>query len=164
MTTEERGWVTVRTLADVLGIAPQTARQTHVRRLAPEHVRKGDRQQPTQVYGPAVVQAMIDRATTQRDSDADPLLSDGGKGSDNLEEYRKWKAAIARLEYEKTYESLVGKDLVGDDLTLAVEILQRAADRLDQTHGPAARETLLEALEDFGRQVANKYGAPAAPA
>jgi len=160
MGKKERGWVSIRALADVLGIAPQTARQTHVRRLDPEHVRKGSRHQPTQVFGPAVVQAIIDRATTQRDSDADPLLSDGNGVSDNLEEYRKWKAAMARLEYEKAYETLVGKDMVRDNLTLAAEIIRRAGDRLDQTHGPAARETLLEALDDFEKQIAEEYGVP----
>jgi len=104
---------------------------------------------------------VISEIEAWRDNDAsqepDPLLAGADEGSDNLEEYRKWKAALARLEYEKASKQLVSREMVLECLNLAAVIIQRTADHLERLHGPAARETLMEAIDDFDQRITREF-------
>ena len=83
--------------------------------------------------------------------DEDPLLS--GASSPALEEYRRWRAALARLEYQERERQLLPRDQVHAALGRLAAILRQAGETLQRQFGTEAYDILDEALVDAEREI-----------
>lgn len=79
--------------------------------------------------------------------DADPLLGSDGD-SPALEEYRRAKAALARLELAEREGKLVPVDELHGLLTEGAAVLRRAGETLSRRFGNEALQVLNEALAE----------------
>ena len=89
----------------------------------------------------------------------DPMLD--GPNSPALEEYRREKAIITRIQREALQRKTVTVDEMRGNLTLLSTILRNAGETLGRQYGAEAQEIVDEALDDFDGQVAEMF--PAAP-
>lgn len=80
--------------------------------------------------------------------DGDPLLAEGGD-SPALEEYRRAKAALARLDLAEREKQLVRIDDVVQPLIEAAAVVRSAGERIGREYGPEAQEIVNEAVGEF---------------
>jgi hypothetical protein len=83
--------------------------------------------------------------------DDDPLMQ--GSGSPALEEYRKERAALARLDRLQREGVLMPRETARQALGQIASLLRGAGDTLQRQFGPAAVEVLYEALDDAQREI-----------
>lgn len=103
---------------------------------------------------PAVVRAIHDFLAENKyklSRDEDDLMQ--GAGSPALERYREERAALARLDRLAREQQLLPRDEVRESLGRIAAILRGAGDSLQRQFGPAALDTLYEALDDSQREV-----------
>ena len=81
-------------------------------------------------------------------SSGDPLLDDAD-GSPALEEYRRAKAALARLELAEKEKRLVRVEDVIDPLMEGASVVRAAGERIGRLYGPEAQAIVNEAVEEF---------------
>ena len=81
----------------------------------------------------------------------DPLLA--GSNSPALEEYRRERTKIARLERMQREGSLLPRDTVHELLGRIASVLRSAGENLARQHGPDAHQILDEALDDAQREI-----------
>jgi len=109
---------------------------------------------------PAVVRALHDflaENAVKLARDEDPLMQ--GTGSPALERYREERAAIARLDRLEREGNLIPRDQVRESLGRIAMILRGAGDAIQRQFGPAAVESLYEAMDDAQREIDRTYGA-----
>jgi hypothetical protein len=103
---------------------------------------------------PAVVRALhnflADNALKLAKDD-DPLMQ--GSGSPALEDYRKERAALARLDRLERERELIPRREIHEALGAVAAILRGAGDALQRQFGPQAAEVLHEALDDCQRTI-----------
>lgn len=92
------------------------------------------------------------------EEEADPLLAAGGT-SPALEEYRRERAKLARLERLEREGALVARDDVHAVLTELAGVLRRMGDELQRKHGAAAQRLVDETLDAFAQTVGRWLGA-----
>lgn len=91
--------------------------------------------------------------------DDDDLMQ--GAGSPALERYREERAAIARLDRLQREQQLLPRDEVREALGRIAAILRGAGDSLQRQFGPAAVDTLYEALDDAETELDRFFGVAA---
>ncbi len=108
---------------------------------------------------PAVVKAMHNflANNAQKLAREDDVLLQGGN-SPALEEYRRERTLLARLDRMTRERQLLPRDEVREALGRIAAILRGAGDTLVRKFGPAAAEVLLEALDDAQREIASCFG------
>lgn len=80
--------------------------------------------------------------------DGDPLLGADGD-SPALEEYRRAKAALARLDLAEREKQLVRVEDVVGPLMEAAAVVRAAGERIGREYGPEAQEVINEAVGEF---------------
>lgn len=85
----------------------------------------------------------------------DPMLD--GPLSPALEEYRREKAKITKIQREMLEAKIVAVEDMTANLTLLGTILRGAADTLGRQFGEEARMVIEEALDDFEGRVAEMF-------
>lgn len=109
---------------------------------------------------PSVVQALHDFLARnarllanagEENQDADPLLV--GSGSPALEEYRRERTRLVKLEREEREKTLLPRDLVHEGLGRIATILREAGETLQRQFGSDAHQLLNEALDDCQREI-----------
>ena len=85
------------------------------------------------------------------DQAADPLLA--GAASPALEQYRRERAKIARLDRLERERELVPRDEVHTLLGQIAVVLRSAGETLQRTYGPEAQTILDEALDEAERLI-----------
>jgi len=91
-----------------------------------------------------------------RDDESDPLLAGGG--SPALEEYRKEKTLLARLDRMEREGQLIPRDIARESLGRIAAIVRAAGESLGQQFGPPAVDLLNEALADADAEIARTFG------
>jgi hypothetical protein len=72
----------------------------------------------------------------------------GGDGSPALEEYRKEKTLLARMDRKEREKALVKPDAVEELMRRGVEVLSRAGEAIQKRFGPDAAALFNEAIEE----------------
>jgi hypothetical protein len=88
----------------------------------------------------------------------DPLLQGGAGSSPALEDYRKERAALARLDRLEREKQLLPRDAAREALGRVAGIIRGAGDSLQRQFGVAAVEILYEALADAEREINRSFG------
>jgi hypothetical protein len=94
----QRGWVTVKQAAEVLGVSHQAVRQVYIPDLPADRVRLGNRHAATTVYGPALVELLVIRELRKRIPFEDDLDLTSGTSDPELRRCRLAKAKLLELE------------------------------------------------------------------
>jgi len=97
-------------------------------------------------YGRGVLEAWAERRLPLPDA-TDPLLAGGT--SQALEEYRRERAKLARLDRLEREGQLVRRSEIHEALALLAAHIRKAGERLGRRFGPDAQEILDEALNRF---------------
>ncbi|WP_437203483.1 hypothetical protein [Planctomicrobium sp. SH664] len=84
-------------------------------------------------------------------SGQDPELIDGGEDSPALEEYRRWRAKLAELEFRRQEGRLVELDVLNPMLSKSAALFRRACETLERRFGTEAADILREAIDDSCR-------------
>lgn len=88
----------------------------------------------------------------------DPLLAGGT--SPALEDYRRERTKLARLERMQKEASLLPRDVVHQSLARWAGILRSAGEALSRQFGAEARQIMDEALDDAERDIQNFFSSP----
>jgi hypothetical protein len=114
-------------------------------------------------YGLPIGQAVIDLPLVVRKlhdflaANAHKLLADdalmAGSGSPALEEYRRERAVLARLDRLEREGQLLPRDEVRDALVRMAALLRAAGDLLGRQFGSEAQDVLNEALDDVQAEI-----------
>jgi len=88
----------------------------------------------------------------------DPLLAGAGGSSPALEDYRRERAMLARLERLEREKVLLPRGEVREAMGRIAAIVRGAGDTLQRQFGPAAVEILYEALSDAQREISRSFG------
>jgi hypothetical protein len=88
----------------------------------------------------------------------DPLLQGGSGSSPALEEYRRERAALARLDRLERENELLPRDQAREAMGKVAAIIRSAGDTLQRQFGAAAVEILYEALTDAEREMERSFG------
>jgi hypothetical protein len=88
--------------------------------------------------------------------DTDPLM--GGGNSPALEEYRREKAKLARLDRQQREETLVDRETAHLAFQRVASLLQQAGEALQKEFGPDAGKILNETLRNCQREVDSVFG------
>ncbi len=83
--------------------------------------------------------------------DEDPLLA--GVASPALEEYRREKVKLLRLDVQEREQVLLPRDRIHEGLSRIASVLRLAGDALQRQYGPDARQIIDEALDDAQREI-----------
>jgi len=86
----------------------------------------------------------------------DPLLT--GTSSPALEDYRRERAALAKLERQERERRLLPREEVRQTLARIAAVLRAAGDSLQRQYGPDALNILREALLDAERDIEHHFG------
>ena len=92
-------------------------------------------------------------------ADDDPLMSGDG-GSESLEEYRKWKAKLAELDYYQRLGNWIPREDVHAGLGECASILRRCGETLQRQFGPDALDVMRGALEEFRAVILVRFAEP----
>jgi len=109
---------------------------------------------------PAVVRALHDFLADNAQKlarEEDPLMQ--GVASPALEDYRRERATMAKLDRMEREDSLIPREQVRLALGRIASQLQAAGDGLQSRFGPAAVEILREALDEAEREIERFFGA-----
>lgn len=87
----------------------------------------------------------------------DPMLSGGS--SPALEDYRREKAIMARLDRLERERALMPRDQVRDSMGRTAAIIRAAGETLQRQYGNEALDILVEALADAEREMLRAFGA-----
>ncbi|MEW6251243.1 MAG: hypothetical protein AB1716_11390 [Planctomycetota bacterium] len=146
----ETGWLSRADMCAVWDVSEQVFDRNVRPHFPPEAVRiDGGR---LWFYARACLDAWAARLATGGE---DPLLC-GGE-SPALEEYRRERAALARLDRLEREGSLLQRDQVHGELARLAAAMRAAGERVARISGDAA-EVLTDALDDFDRGVKDKNG------
>ena len=85
----------------------------------------------------------------------DPM---SGENSPALEKWREEKWLLARLERRRQEERLLPRQDVHDGLIRMSSILRNLGDTAQREYGPDAAQLVLEALDDWQRELMEIYG------
>jgi hypothetical protein len=91
------------------------------------------------------------RRLTSRTESGDPLLGDSS--SPALEQYRRERAVLARLDRLEREEQLLPRDETHDALSRISVILRRSLETIERQHGAAAADVLRQALDEADREI-----------
>lgn len=113
-------------------------------------------------YGLPLRGATIDLAAVLRRFH-DLLAEHGGKitadpdeaDSPALERKREAEADLKELDLAERRRELVHRDLMRQQLAAIAALLRRAGEQLERKHGPAAKQLLVQALDDAERRITN---------
>jgi len=152
---QPRGWVTIKQTAEVLGVTPQAVWQTHVPLLAPEHLRRGDRQHASTVFGPAVVDALVARALKKRLAcDDRTLLADDADMWNT--EFRKARAQWMQAQLAEKLRALGSHAYYRELWDTACRALKRVAAKIGYL--PAdLRDQYHDAIDDAERFIIERF-------
>ena len=89
--------------------------------------------------------------------DDDAMLA-GDSSSAALEDYRRERAKLARLERQEREGTLVQRDQVREGLGRIAAVLRVAGESLQRQYGAAAGQLLYEALDDAEREINRAFG------
>lgn len=104
---------------------------------------------------PALHNFFADNAAKLAKND-DPLMQ--GSGSPALEDYRRERAAIARLDRLEREGQLIPREQSRQALGQGAAILRAAGETLQRQFGPEAAQILHEALDDFQHEIDRTFG------
>lgn len=90
-----------------------------------------------------------------KDASGDPLLAGGD--SPNLEEYRKHKARIAKVEADEAEGMSVRVAKIRPGMLGAMALIRRAGERLERSHGADAARVLTEAVDEAIQSVGKMF-------
>ena len=90
-------------------------------------------------------------------ADDDDLLQDNSSSA-ALEDYRRERAKLARLDRLEREGSLTPRDTAREGLGRIAAILRTAGDTLQRLHGAGAGEILYEALNDADQEIERLFG------
>jgi hypothetical protein len=85
-------------------------------------------------------------------------MTDAGSSSPALEQYRKERARLARLDRLAREGTLVSRENVRDGLGRIAHLLRAAAEALERQYGKEAGQLLDEALDDAQREIDRLFG------
>jgi len=120
--------------------------------------------------GPAIDLPKVARAlhdflaanAQKRARDDDPMMAGGGgSGSVHLENYRKERAALAKLDRLERQRRLLPRDQVRAAMGRGAAILRGAGDALERQFGSQAVDLLHEALDGAARAVDRSFAGAA---
>lgn len=89
---------------------------------------------------------------------SDPMLAGGEVASSALEEYRREKAKIARLERLQMERVLVRRDQIQPGLSRLAQCLRKAGEDFQRLFGPDALDRFNEMIEVYGNELARIFG------
>lgn len=109
---------------------------------------------------PAVILALHEflaknAARLARTDNDDPLLV--GHNSPALEEYRRQKAELAKLDLKERQSVLLSRDRIHEAFGLVAHILRQAGDMLRRQYGADAQSILIGAIDDAEREMAKHF-------
>lgn len=155
---KDRGsWLTIKEAAGVFGVTPQGFRSSFLQMIKPEYIQPGAKRKPLRVYGPAVVDAYLDRELTKRIDRNDGLVVEGGD-SPNLERCRLAKAQLLELELQQKKGVLLPREKVRSGLGRFAAIIRQLGERLGKRHGPEVFGSVNDALDDCQRVIDDEFG------
>ncbi len=88
----------------------------------------------------------------------DPLLT--GANSPALEEYRRERTKLVRLERKSKERMLVDRETMHSVLAIVASRFRRAGDQLQKHFGPDAHKILEEAIDDAERETLRLFADP----
>lgn len=88
--------------------------------------------------------------------ESDPMMS--GLTSPALEEYRRERAALARLDRLEREQELVDRATVRTGFGRVAALLREAGETLQTRYGADAAQVLIDALENAQRELSRVYG------
>ena len=111
------------------------------------------------VHLPKLVRALHEfLAANARKLAGEDGMMDAGTSSPALEQYRKERARLARLDRLARQRSLVSRENVRDGLGRIAHLLRAAAEALERQYGKEAGQLLDEALDDAQREIDRLFG------
>jgi hypothetical protein len=150
-----KGWKTRQELAETFDVS-----LTHFDRairplVAAKDVKREGRQ--VWLYGRAVLDAWLEhRIAGRAGPDIDPLLASGAN-SLALEEYRREKAKLARLDRLQRERELLSRDEVHAGLVRIAAVIRQAGESLQREYGPGAHAILDESLTEAEQAIREMF-------
>lgn len=140
-------WYSKAEICAFQGIAEQSFDRTYRPHIPGDAIQKiGAR---VWFHGPKYFEMVIQKNLTEAkpvDAAGDPLLSGGD--SVFLEEYRKQKARIAKVEADEVEKIVVRVDKLKPSLMSAMALIRRAGEALERRFGSEAAGILVEAIDE----------------
>ena len=84
-------------------------------------------------------------------ADGDPMLS--GKSTPALEDYRKWRAKLAELDFRAREGELVPREQIHQGHIILAALLREFGETLQREFGPDAHRLWEDLLDDYQREV-----------
>jgi hypothetical protein len=145
----EECWFRVSQLLPVFAVSQQAFRQSILVRIAKTDRKTG--RGGERIYGPAAIEAWSRREWARRCDEAaenDPYLADAGAPSPALEEYRRARAGLARLELAERQRALCNRVVVHETFTRMAAVLRRTGDMLQRRFGAEALDIFSNGLQE----------------
>jgi hypothetical protein len=140
-------WYSKAEICRFQGIAEQTFDKTYRGIIPPNAVKKSGPR--VWYHGPTYLNSVISKklADAKPVASDDPLLAGGGD-SPNLEEYRKHKARIAKVEADELERIVVRAAVIEPLLLNALGLIRRSLEIVERQFGREAVQPIVEAIDD----------------
>lgn len=142
-----KGWSTVNTAANFLGMTTQGLRSTYLPLLRPEDIRRNVN--PMIFRTAALIEAIIERRVSERTPKIvpdDPDIS--GPNSPALERLRTINGNLAELNQREREGELINRVKCRDILSRWGVVIRKMGDRVSKRFGAEANQIVNEAIDE----------------